>query len=98
MAIRVNASGARATSYGVERGVDVDVTCEIAGLTCEGEVTLVTSRGGGYEAYGYGPNQWVSGALLQWMRTLDDSVSLADMLRDLESAAARCASHLEAVA
>lgn len=95
--MRVNASGARATSYGVERGVDVDVTCEIAGLTCEGEVTLVPSHDGGYETYG-SPDQWVSGGLLVWLHALDEGVSLDDVLSDLESAAARCASHLEAVA
>lgn len=90
-ALRVTACNPRATNTDVRDGVDVDVTCEIAGLRCEGEVTLVPDRDGGYEAYGMGADCWVSGELLAWLRTLDEGVALDDMLADLEAAAARCA-------
>lgn len=90
-ALRVTACNPRPTDTNLCHGVDVDVTCEIAGLTCEGEVTLIPSHGGGYEAYGMGPDYWVSGGLLAWLRTLDEGVALEDILSDLEAAAAKCA-------
>lgn len=96
-ALRVWACNPRATNTDVRDGVDVDVTCEIAGLRCEGEVTLVPDWIGGYEAYGMGADCWVSGELLAWLRTLDEGVELSDLLGDLESAAVKCAVRLAAV-
>jgi hypothetical protein len=89
--MRVQASGVRPTDTGVDGGVDLDVTCEINGLSHEGEVTLVPSRNGEYVAYGNSADMWVSGGLLSWLADIDEGRELADLLSDLESVAARSA-------
>lgn len=97
--LHVAASIATETTTGVDRGLDVDVTVTLPdGSEVDGEVTLVPNADGtpGYEAYGMGPDFWVSGPLLRALQGAykGDDEGLTEALREIERAAAKeCRAH-----
>jgi hypothetical protein len=94
--MNVRTSIATETTTGVEGGLDVNVTVEINGLDCDGEVTLVQdSVNGGWCAYGPAPEYWVSGALLSWLQGLDEGYELTEILSKIERAAERSCEQYE---
>lgn len=88
----ITASNVRPSTYtDTDGAVDIDVTVTLEGLMLEGEVTLAPAQyDGSLGAFGESPDQWVSGDLLRYLRTLDDS-DFRSALDALESAAGAAA-------
>ena len=85
------ASYARPTDTGTERGVDVDWTLTLSdGREIEGEATLLPREdGSGYGAWGE-PAHWISGDALRALMTLPER-DCAAALRAIEAACAEVA-------
>lgn len=93
--IKATASNPRATSTGVDNGVDVDVEVTVGDLFRSASVTLLPADDGRpvYEAWG-DPDHWVDGGTLRVLRALDHDTYRA-ALNAIEAAASHVAGRPE---